>query len=69
MVSLSMVVLDILVNEPSEVALPQRDHSIEALVLDRPDKPLGIRIVKSRQLQLMPTLRIELFASRIPSIL
>ena len=26
-------------------------------------------VVKSRQLQLMPTLRIELFASRIPSIL
>ena len=34
-----------------------------------PIETFDIGVVKSRQLQLMPTLRIELFASRIPSIL
>ena len=44
MIPLPMVVLHILVDEPSQVAFPQRDHSAETLVLDRPDKPLRIGI-------------------------
>ena len=69
MVSLAMVMLDVLVDDEAQMTLAEWDDSIETLLLDRPDEPLGIGIVKSRQLQLMPTLRIELFASRIPSIL
>ena len=44
MIPLPMVVLHILVDEPSQVAFPQRDNSTETLVLDRPDKPLRIGI-------------------------
>ena len=49
--------------------LAERDNARQTLLFHRADEPLGIGVVKSRQLQLMPTLRIELFASRIPSIL
>ena len=68
-VSLAMVVFYVLVDETTQMPLAERDHACETLLFDRPDEPLGIGVVKSRQLQLMPTLRIELFASRIPSIL
>ena len=68
-VSLTMVMLDVLVDDEAHMPLAERDDAMEALFFDRPDEPLGIGVVKSRQLQLMPTLRIELFASRIPSIL
>ena len=44
MIPLSMVVLDILVDEASEMAFTQRDHATETLVFDRPDKPLRIGI-------------------------
>ena len=68
-VSLAMVVVDVLAHEETHVPFAEGDDATETLLLNRADEPLGIRVVKSRQLQLMPTLRIELFASRIPSIL
>jgi hypothetical protein len=39
-----MIVLDKLRDGASEVPLPQRNHSIEAFFLDRPDESLGVRI-------------------------
>ena len=68
-VSLAMVVVDVLAHEETHVPFAEGDDATETLLFHRADEPLGIRVVKSRQLQLMPTLRIELFASRIPSIL
>ena len=36
--------LDVLVDEASEMALTERHHAIETLILDRPDEPLRIRV-------------------------
>ena len=44
MVPFAMIMLDVLGDEPSEMALTQGDHSVEALVFDRPDEPLGIGV-------------------------
>ena len=44
MVSLAVVVLDVLVDEASEMILTERNHSVETLVPDRPDEPLGIGV-------------------------
>ena len=39
MVSLAVVVLDVLPREEAQVALTERDHSIETFLFDRPKKP------------------------------
>ena len=38
------VMLDVLVDEASEMALTERHHAMETLILDRPDEPLRIRV-------------------------
>ena len=43
-ISLAMVVIDEFLECPSNVALAERHHSIEALVFDRPYKPFGIGV-------------------------
>ncbi len=44
MIPLAVVVLDELGDRPSEVPFTLRDHPVETLVLDRPHKPLRVRI-------------------------
>ncbi len=44
MVPLAVVVLDVLAHEDAEVPLAERDHATEALLLDRPDEPFGVRV-------------------------
>ena len=44
MVSLAVVVLDVLPREDAQVALTERDHSIETFLFDRPHEPFGVRI-------------------------
>ena len=43
-VSLTMVVLDVLVDEEAQMPLAERDDTMEALLFDRPDEPLGIGV-------------------------
>lgn len=38
MVSLAVVVLDVLPREEAQVALPERDYSIETFLFDRPNE-------------------------------
>ena len=44
MVALAVVVLKVLPREEAQVALTQRDHTRETFLLDRPNKPFGIRV-------------------------
>ncbi len=44
MVSLSVVVQDVLVDEASEMAFTERNHAVETLLFDRPDEPFGIGV-------------------------
>jgi len=48
MIPLGVVVGYKLGNHASQMSLPQRDHAREALLLDRPNKPLGIRVAVRR---------------------
>ena len=43
-VSLAVIVLDVLPREEAQVAVTERDHSIETFFFDRPNKPLGIGV-------------------------
>ena len=49
--SLVMVMRHVFSQQVSAVALPQRHHPVQALLLDRPDEPFGlrVRILDSRQ--------------------
>ena len=69
MIPFVVVVRDELADGATPRAFADQDHALEAGFLDGAHEALRVGVVKSRQLQLMPTLRIELFASRIPSIL
>ena len=44
MVSLAVVVLDVLPSEEAQVALTERDHSIETFLFHRPNEPFGVRV-------------------------
>jgi hypothetical protein len=44
MVSLAVVVLDVLPREEAQVAVTERDYSIETFLFDRPNKPFGVRV-------------------------
>jgi hypothetical protein len=44
MIPFAMVVLQVLGDGPPEMALSDWNDPIEALVLDRPDRPLSVRI-------------------------
>ena len=43
-VSLTMVVLDVLVDDEAQMLLAERDDTMEALLFDRADEPLGIGV-------------------------
>ena len=43
-VSLTMVMLDVLVDDEAQMPLAERDDTMEALLFDRPDEPLGIGV-------------------------
>ena len=43
-VSLTMVMLDVLVDDEAPMPLAERDDTMEALFFDRPDEPLGIGV-------------------------
>ena len=44
MVSLTLVMLDVLVDDEAQMPLAERDDTMEALFFDRPDEPLGIGV-------------------------
>src|SRR5687768_17238919 len=44
MVALTVVVLDVLLREEAQVALTERNHTIETFLLDRPNESLGVGI-------------------------
>ena len=44
MVSLAVVVLSVLPREKAQVVLPERDHTIETFLFDRPHEPFGVRV-------------------------
>jgi hypothetical protein len=44
MIPIKMIVVDEFRDRPSEMALAQRDHAIEALVFNRADEALRVRI-------------------------
>jgi hypothetical protein len=44
MIPLAVVVLDVLAREEAQVALTERDHSIETFLFDRPNEPFGVRL-------------------------
>ena len=44
MVALAVIVLKVLPREEAQVALTERDHSTETFLLDRPNKPFGVRV-------------------------
>ena len=68
-IPLAMVVIDECLDGLSKVALAERHHSIEALVLDRPYEPLGVRVrirrLKRRMHDVHP--RIAQQPSHIPA--
>ena len=41
-VSLTLVMLDVLVDDEAQMPLAERDDTMEALFFDRPDEPLGL---------------------------
>ena len=43
-VSLTLIMLDVLVNDEAQMPLAERDDTMEALLFDRPDEPLGIGV-------------------------
>ena len=43
-VSLTMVMLDVLVDDEAQMPFAERDDTMEALLFDRPDEPLGIGV-------------------------
>ena len=43
-VSLTLIMLDVLVNDEPQMPLAERDDTMEALLFDRPDEPLGIGV-------------------------
>ena len=43
-VSLTMVMLDVLVDDEAPMPLAERDDTMEAVFFDRPDEPLGIGV-------------------------
>ena len=43
-VSLTLVMLDVLVDDEAHMPLAERDDTMEALFFDRPDEPLGIGV-------------------------
>ena len=53
-VSLTMVVLAVLVDAEASMPLAERDDTMEALLFDRPDEPLGIG-VEFRALRWQPS--------------
>ena len=48
MVPLTVVVRQEVRNRAAKVVLAQRDHAAEALLLDRPNEPLGVRVAIRR---------------------
>ena len=68
MVSLAVVVLDVLPREEAQVALTERDHSIETFLFDRPNEPFGVGVGVSSRLHRQRAVRHKPFASPIPSI-
>ena len=52
-VSLTLIMLDVLVNDEPQMPLAKRDDTMEALLVDRPDEPLG-RGVEIRALRRQP---------------
>ena len=47
-VSLTMVMLDVLVDDEAQMPFAERDDTMEALLFDRPDEPLGIGVETRR---------------------
>ena len=50
-VSLTVVMLDVLGDRPSEMAFTERNHAVEALVFDRADEALrvGVRVGRPKR--------------------
>jgi hypothetical protein len=44
MVALAVVVLNVLPGEEAHVPPTERDHTSEAFLFDRPNKPFGVRV-------------------------
>ena len=50
MVSLPVVVLEVLPREEAQVAITERNHSIETFLFDRPNKPFRVHVGVSSRL-------------------
>ena len=44
MMPLGVVVRDVLADESAQMALAERDDTVETLLFDRPDKPFGVGV-------------------------
>ena len=67
MVSLSVVVLDVLMDDEAEVTLPEENHPVETLLFDGTDKSLGIGVqvrASRRELDRLDTAASEDLAKR-----
>ena len=67
-IPLPVVMRDELGDRPAEITFTERDHPVEALVLDRAREALRVRIGVCRRLHRRRVMRDKGFASRIPSI-
>ena len=55
MIPLAMIVIDEFLEGPSEMALPERQDPIEALVFDRPHNSFGMGVRIGRLKRCLPT--------------
>ena len=44
MIPLPVIVLDVLRDRPTQMALPERDHTVQALLFDRSHEPLRVGV-------------------------
>jgi hypothetical protein len=58
--TLPVVVVDVLMKCPFEVAPSEDEHPVQALASDGAHESLGVRVRPSRQLHLIETVRPEL---------
>jgi hypothetical protein len=68
MVPFTVVVRHEVRNRAAKMTLTQRDHAVEAFLLDRPNEPLGVRVGVSGQLHRRRAVRRKPFELSILSI-
>ena len=51
MIPLPMIMLDVLHDRPAQMTLPERDHTVQALLVDRSHEPFRVRVGIGRQVR------------------